>query len=200
MQVDYIARTIGWGQWVMGRLVRRTGYDLLDGLPVLVRNGDVNLMGSIPAPDGDGIPLAGDRLAGEVRGQRLHLFPLCGLLQNGDKITIFFPLTEVVQQSAIPIAHILPLPNSHAVRQYNAERNLVITDKAAKFRVIGGIPFLPCPVFLDCHSFALGVFIVRLLHQPVKFCDRIDFVLLKESVSFAVLTTHKWRCCGYAPV
>ena len=37
---------------------------LLDGLVFLIGNGNVNLMGRLPVPDGDGVSLAGDGLAG----------------------------------------------------------------------------------------------------------------------------------------
>ena len=120
VQIDHIARTVGRGKGVVGRLVRRAD-DLLDGLPVLIRNGDVNLMGGVSAPDGDGVPLASNGPVREVRGQRRRLFPLCGLLQNGNNITIFFILTEVVQQSAVAIAYILTAPNPYAIRQNNDE-------------------------------------------------------------------------------
>ena len=80
-------------------------------LPVLIRNGDVSLMG--------------DGLSGGVWGRGLccktRLLPLCGLLQNGNNITIFFILTEVVQQSAVAIAYILTAPNPYDIRQNNDE-------------------------------------------------------------------------------
>ena len=37
---------------------------LLDGLVFLIGNGNVNLMGRLPVPDGDGVSLAGDGLPG----------------------------------------------------------------------------------------------------------------------------------------
>ena len=60
----------------MGRLVCRAGDNILDGLPVPVRNGDVNLMDGGAVSDGDGVPITGDGLAGEVGDRRLLLLGL----------------------------------------------------------------------------------------------------------------------------
>ena len=75
IQIDKIPRAVGGGERVAGLAV--DGHDLRLKLifrdrllylrPVLVGKRDVHFMGRLPVPDGDGIPIAGHWLLGQVR-------------------------------------------------------------------------------------------------------------------------------------
>jgi len=60
-QVDRIALMVDRRGRVIDLFLRD---GLLDGLVFLIGNGNVDLMGRLPVPDGNGVSLAGDRLAG----------------------------------------------------------------------------------------------------------------------------------------
>ena len=60
-QVDRIALMVDRRGRIIDLFLRD---GLLDGLVFLIGNGNVNLMGRLPVPDGDGVSLAGNRLAG----------------------------------------------------------------------------------------------------------------------------------------
>ena len=60
-QIDRIALMVDRRSWVIDLFLRDS---LLDGLVFLIGNGNVDLMGRLPVPDGDGVSLAGYRLVG----------------------------------------------------------------------------------------------------------------------------------------
>ena len=60
-QIDRIAFMVDRRGRVIDLFLRDS---LLDGLVFLIGNGNVDLMGRLPVPDGNGVSLAGDRLAG----------------------------------------------------------------------------------------------------------------------------------------
>ena len=60
-QIDRIALMVDRRGRVIDLFLRDS---LLDGLVFFIGNGNVNLMGRLPVPDGDGVSLAGDGLAG----------------------------------------------------------------------------------------------------------------------------------------
>ena len=60
-QIDRISLMVDRRGWVIDLFLRDS---LLDGLVFFIGNGNVNLMGRLPVPDGDGVSLAGDGLAG----------------------------------------------------------------------------------------------------------------------------------------
>ena len=61
VQIDHIAYMVDRCGGVIDLFLRD---GLLDGLVFLIGNGNVDLMGRLPIPNGDGVSLAGDRLAG----------------------------------------------------------------------------------------------------------------------------------------
>ena len=60
-QIDRISLMVDRRGWVIDLFLRDS---LLNGLVFFIGNGNVDLMGRLPVPDGDGVSLAGDGLAG----------------------------------------------------------------------------------------------------------------------------------------
>ena len=129
VQIDGIAHLIGRGQRVTGGLLRDS---LLDGLPFLVRNGDLNLMGGVPIPDGDGVPFAGDGLAGQVRG----LF-LLGLGEDGICLIHDFPMQAIAK-----VRHIVVQPHKFRVCDGECrpfDRCVTLKDSGFPVRIAAGV-------------------------------------------------------------
>ena len=80
-------------------------------------------MGRLTVSDGDGIAVAGDRLAGKI-GR--FLFPLDRLTQNRDNFTVIIILTEKIQYAAVAVTDVLAFREGPSIWHNEGEFHLVI--------------------------------------------------------------------------
>ena len=73
--------------WVIDLFLRDS---LLNGLVFFIGNGNVDLMGRLLVPDGDGVSLAGDGLAGQVRRRNLRLRGLIRVVAKNAQVGPLF--------------------------------------------------------------------------------------------------------------
>ena len=104
LQINRIAHFVSRGHGVAWRQVRRPDYLF----PFLAGDGNVSLMGGVPAPNGDAIPLQRDGLIGQIGG--LRLFQLY-LGKNGVSLSDNLPMQPGVKFRHIRVqsnkAHVL---------------------------------------------------------------------------------------------
>ena len=86
-QIDRISLMVDRRGWVIDLFLRDS---LLNGLVFFIGNGNVDLMGRLLVPDGDGVSLAGDGLAGQVRRRNLRLRGLIRVVAKNTQVGPLF--------------------------------------------------------------------------------------------------------------
>ena len=136
---------------------------LLDRLIFLIGNGDVDLMGRLPVPDGDGVALAGDGLAGQIRCGRLR--PWLGVFLDCDGLHILHHLPdERVIVQFFRVCHLTV--HNPALGQGLPDGNRVDVVKTVLFRL--GVE----PIFLDELGNPALYFGPRHIARRAIRCDR----------------------------
>ena len=86
-QIDRISLMVDRRGWVIDLFLRDS---LLNGLAFFIGNGNVDLMGRLPVPDGDGVSLAGDGLAGQIGRRNLRLRGLIRVVAKNAQVGPLF--------------------------------------------------------------------------------------------------------------
>ena len=86
-QIDRISLMVDRRGWVIDLFLRDS---LLNGLVFFIGNGNVDLMGRLPVPDGDGVSLAGDGLAGQIGRRNLRLRGLIRVVAKNAQVGPLF--------------------------------------------------------------------------------------------------------------
>ena len=104
-------------------------------------------------------------------------------------------MAEKIQHTAVTVPNVLTFGECPSIRHDKGKLHLIIAQKCVIFRIVGVIPFLPRPVFRHSSRFLGNIFIICLLHQPVKFGEGVGCLVLKDN-AFAPFAENIGKLTG----